>query len=141
MGEDMKMDKEYKQSPGRPVTPGVRESTAVYDHSRTAGQEMLGKYVVIEPEKVLGFIENHKFLNDLLLQAVQEIKVYFPSSELFLEVKSDVENREDTKLVLSICPDSSPKEAHSKLKQLRKAWWFDASDSSNDKLAINLRYR
>jgi hypothetical protein len=108
MGEDMKMDKEYGQSPGRPVTQGVRESTAVYDHSRTAGQEMLGKYVVIEPEKVLGFIENHKFLNDLLLQAVQEIKVYFPSSELFLEVKSDVENREDTKLVLSICPDYSP---------------------------------
>jgi hypothetical protein len=135
------MDKEYEQPPGRPVIPGVRESTALYNHSRTAGQEILGKFEVIESAKVLDFIENHKFLNELLLQAEKEIKVYFPDSKLFLEVKSDVENREDTKLVLSICPDYSPKEAHSKLKQLRKAWWFDASDSSNDKLAINLRYR
>lgn len=107
----------------------------------TEAQEISEKYQVIESDDFLDFISENSFLIDLISEAEKAVKRYFQSPKLFLQVVTDKEDPADTKLVISICPVEAPKEAFDKLKQLRQDWWFDASEASEDKLALTLRYR
>jgi hypothetical protein len=103
--------------------------------------EILEKYQVIGFDHFVDFINDNSFLKELVLEAEKTIKLYFQNPKLSLQVVTDKEDPADTKLIIFICPSEPPKEAFDKLKKLRQAWWFDASEQGQDKLAINLRYR
>lgn len=104
-------------------------------------QEIFEIYQVLEPAKVSSYLNENSFLKNLILEAVPNIKRYFLTPQLFLQVVTDKEDPADTRLVISIYPTEEPKEAFDKFKELRQAWWFDASELGQDRLEIILRYR
>ena len=104
-------------------------------------QEIFEKFQVIEPTSLRRFLLKNSYLKDQVLEAEKAVNRYFQNPNLFLQVVTDKEDPADSRVVISIDPAEPPKEAFDKLKQLRQAWWFDASEASQDKLAITLRYR
>ncbi len=97
-------------------------------------------YIFREPGAVLRFLERNKFLPPLLVDAYREIRKYFPDSQIFLEVDTDPENRNDQQLVVFIATNLSPKAALQKLKQFDEDWWLDALDRAQRKLCINVEF-
>jgi len=90
--------------------------------------------------EVQRFLETHKFLAPLLIEAYFEIGKYFPNPRVFLEVDTDPEEANDQQLVAFIAINCAPNEALRKLKQFDEDWWLDALDRAQKKLSINLEF-
>jgi hypothetical protein len=98
-------------------------------------------FVFRRPTEVRHFLEENPFLGPLLKEAYINIREYFPSSEIFLEVVADPEAFDEEQLVIFIPVTQDPDGASEALNQLDQNWWLDAMERSQDKLCITLEFR
>jgi hypothetical protein len=97
-------------------------------------------YSFRKPWEVQRFLENNKFLILILLEAYFEIRKYFANTQVFLEVDTDPEVKNDQQLVAFIATDYSPDEALRALKQFDEDWWLDTLDRAQRKLCISVEF-
>src|SRR6266487_5888578 len=103
---------------------GVLEDSkvSIIGFPTTDAQQLEQLYVFRKPTKILHFIEANRFLIPLLREAYINIRKYFLSSELFLEVITDPEAINEEQLVIFIVADQDPDEASEALNQLDEGW-------------------
>jgi hypothetical protein len=90
--------------------------------------------------EVLGFIEQYPFLLGLLLKAPDQIRHYFPDSQLSIEVIADPEGFDDPMLELAICINLDPDEAVDRLNLFQDNWWLNLSYQIRKPLCLILEY-
>ena len=100
---------------------------------------LAGKYTV--DDSAVNFLQHHRFLLPLLLEAYEPIRTHFPDAQLFLEVATDPESMAAPELVLSIAPTCPPEEAVDRFLELMETWWATVEDRAHDQLSIILKYR
>src|SRR5207249_4171107 len=82
-------------------------------------------YVLDEREEVLQFLRKHPSLVQLLLDTYKEIKAYFPSSDIFLDISLDPEVAGDNEnLIGSIATTLPPDEAIEAFEKFYDNWWW-----------------
>lgn len=89
---------------------------------------------------VLGLIEQYPFLLGLLLKAPDQIRYYFPDSQLSIEVIADPEGFDDPMLELAICINLDPDEAVDRLNLFQDNWWLNLSYQIRKPLCLILEY-
>ncbi len=90
--------------------------------------------------EVLGLIEQYPFLLGLLLKAPDQIRHYFPDSQLSIEVIADPEGFDDPMLELAICINIDPDEAVDRLNLFQDNWWLNLSYQIRKPLCLILEY-
>ncbi len=103
--------------------------------------ERLYEIGITQQSEVLAYLGQSTFLLPLLQEAFQQIKIYLPESQLFLELVTDPEIPNDSKLVVFISPKDEPEPAFEKFKQFQKKWWLIASKQAKGQLYIMPEYR
>jgi hypothetical protein len=97
-------------------------------------------YVIRDPERVLAFYAENRFLFDLLLEIPTQIKKYFGQDvELILRLSQEPEFPSARELVVEIKSGLSVKEEISLLDKFDEEWWLDNSGKADCKLNIMLR--
>lgn len=102
--------------------------------------KLSNKYVLRKSLAVISFIEEHQELVYLLDEAYEEIRKYFSSEDLRLELVSDPEIAEDQQLFVYIFTALPVTDALKKLDKFDEQWWLDRLDSANGLLNFNLRF-
>jgi len=98
-------------------------------------------YTYRRPMEVKGYIKAHSFLVPLLVEAYDKIGEYFGSNPaVVLEVVTDPEADDYRELFAFIQISLSPEEALSRLDQLDKEWWLDASDKAQNHFCIDVEF-
>ncbi|MEA5553032.1 hypothetical protein VB713_18975 [Anabaena cylindrica UHCC 0172] len=98
-------------------------------------------FYTIENINVRRFLQKHSNLIDVILEAHPQIRKYFPTEKLRLQLYVDPESPQWEKLVLSIC--ASPESVDESLNQLNEFdenWWIDASLGVAVNLCIHLDF-
>lgn len=95
--------------------------------SRVLADEAIRKeleqfYFLKNPAEVVRFVSGSTSLLSWLPPTYYMIRVYFPHSEVHLEVMTDPEVEEDTKLVAFIIADLDPNEVIERLGQFDERW-------------------
>lgn len=108
-------------------------------HQEVPAPSLAGKYTV--DDSAVNFLQHHRFLLPLLLEAYEPIRTHFPDAQLFLKVSTDPESMEAPELVLSIAPTCPPEEAVDRFLELMETWWATVEDRAHDQLSIILKYR
>jgi hypothetical protein len=103
-------------------------------------EQSLNGYILLEPSSVSNFIQEHQELVSLLNEAYQEIKKYFPSEDLRLELVSDPEIAEDQQLFIYVLTSLSATDALKKLDEFDGQWWLERIDRANGLLNFNLGF-
>ena len=98
-------------------------------------------YCFRQTKEISGFLETHKFLVPLLIEAYPEISKHFPDSQVFLEIDTSPEETNNPSLVAFIATNHSPDEALRKLKNFDEEWWLDSLDRAQRKLSINVEFK
>jgi len=98
-------------------------------------------YSVLESDKVVDYLEKYPFLVPLLSQAPSEIRKYFLSAQLLLELVTDPDAYDTTDLVLFIIPSCEPDDASKSFDQFGEDWWLDTMSQAQGKLFIVTEYR
>jgi hypothetical protein len=122
---------------------GEREklTTPVVSDFLSNGQSIEQMYVLRRPTEVWYFIKANPFLIPLLKEAYVNIREYFPSSKIFLEVVTDPEIANGEQLIIFIAVDQNPEVASRSLDLLDENWWLDAMERAEDKLCITLEFQ
>lgn len=115
----------------------VRDRARVHRLVTRSSLEQL--YTLRRPEEVRRFLDNNTFLYQLLHEANQQIRNYFESKELILEVVTDPEEGEQ-ELVIWIHTNLSADEAYKKLKEFDNNWWLNVPPNISEKLSINVEF-
>jgi hypothetical protein len=98
-------------------------------------------YQLRERERVRAFLQDHKNLLPLLLEAPSVIEQIFGrTSQLTLEVRSDPEDEVCAELFIYVQTPCAPKDAWAKLKQLIDDWLIYQAQISEGLLGVNLEY-
>ena len=104
-------------------------------------QALEQQYIFRDRNGVIGFLENHKFLIPLLLEAYSKIRLYFTEyPEVVLEVVTDPDVPNDNQLVASIKTNLSPNEALEKLDSFDSKWWLQSMDRARGELCISVEF-
>jgi hypothetical protein len=103
-------------------------------------RELEQLYTLRKPDEVIKFIGDNAFLIPLLRNAPEQIRQYFPSTRLVLELFVDYGNLSNRYLLILIQSRYSTAETNQRLDQLLDNWWLEAMYDSNSKLSINLEY-
>jgi hypothetical protein len=103
------------------------------------GQSING-YILLEPSSAIDFIQEHQELVALLNESYKEIRKYFPTENLKLELVSDREIAEDQQLFVYVCTSMSVTDALQKLDEFDQRWWLERIDRANGLLNFNLRF-
>ena|SRR5215212_1009463 len=107
----------------------------------TAGTILSRIYVVADRSTIAQFLDAHPFLVPLLIEVRRELLAYFPHASVVLEVFTDPEFGEESKLVAAINPTVPPDEAIKQYRRFQHAWWISATQRAQGKLAVTLEYR
>ena len=93
-------------------------------------------------EAVTGFLQQHDFLVDLLVEAREHISTHFgPDTPTALEIFYDLDDEhEEPDLLALIETTLPPEEASAQLDRLDETWWLDALPRSQFILTITLRF-
>jgi hypothetical protein len=106
--------------------------------------EIFTEYKTENTVEVFNFLNGNISLVQILLQAKEEIKEYFPatsSEDLLIEIHKDSEE-EDKTLVLSIFVDMEPNVALAQLNKLRYDWWLNVLMKNNKlKMIIDVNFK
>jgi len=87
---------------------------------------------------VARILDEHSFLIPLLVEARGKIDVYFPNSEVSLEVITDPEAEGDYQLLASVSTNLGAEDAYNRLKEFDRAWWLDELGRSQGLLCISI---
>lgn len=97
-------------------------------------------YVFREKSGILHFLEKKQILLSLLEDTYINIRSYFPTSDLFLEVVIDPEIPNERQLVIFIAIKENAEEASEALDKLDENWWMDNMDRAQGSLCITLEF-
>ena len=97
-------------------------------------------YTFRQRAEVLGFLDRHPFLVQLLLEAYDRIGNYFPQSQVFLEVVSDPEAEGLEELFAYILTSLPVDEALARLDKLDQEWFLDQLDRIGGQFNFNLEF-
>jgi hypothetical protein len=86
------------------------------------------------------FLDRHLNLVDFLLESAKQIRIYFPSEELSLEVVSDPETAGNEELFVYILTSLPAKDALEKLNEFDDQWFLDQLDLTDGLFNFNLRF-
>lgn len=100
----------------------------------------LRKRYLFRDAAVRGFLEEHRFLIQLLFTAHKKIRGYFPGSQLVLAVIADPEAQEQRELFVFIQTKLPPKAARPLLAAFRREWWLSAMLDAKGEMNIGLEY-
>lgn len=115
--------------------------TAISHSPTTDAQALEHLYTFRKRLETQRFLEANRFLIPILGEAYTNIRRYFSTSVLFLEVVSDPEVSGAEQLVLFIAVDHDPDAASDTLAQLDEDWWLEAMERAQDRLCITLEFR
>ena len=99
---------------------------------------MEGAYSLKEKTAVIQFIGEHSFLIPLLMEAREKLDVYFPNSEVSLQVVTDPETEGDYQLLAAVSTSLPAEDAYRRLKEFDRDWWLDELGRSQGLLCISL---
>lgn len=93
-------------------------------------------------EAVTGFLQQHDFLVDLLVEARAHISMHFgPDTPTALEIFYDLDDEHEEPGLLALIETTlPPEEASAQLDRLDETWWLDALPRSQFILTITLRF-
>jgi hypothetical protein len=100
----------------------------------------LDGYMLSKSSAVGNFLQAHQELNSLLNEAYQELRKYFSSEDLKLELVADPEIAGDQQLFVYIFTPLSVSDALQKFDEFDERWWLDRIDRANGLLNFNLRF-
>lgn len=98
------------------------------------------RYILLKPSSIADFLQGHKELISLLNEAYKELRKYFLTEDLKLELVSDAEIAGDQQLFVYISTSLSVTDALKKLDKFDEQWWLDRIDRANGLLNFNLRF-
>jgi hypothetical protein len=88
---------------------------------------------------VIQFIDEYSFLIPLLLEAREKLDVYFPNSEVSLQVIIGPETEGDYQLLAAVSTALTAEDAYRRLKEFDRSWWLDAMMRSQGLLCISVK--
>lgn len=91
----------------------------------------------IDNPQISAFIASNLELTDLLIEADEQVRKWFPSEDLRLDFIDDM----PSKLELSIFVSLSDDEAFSKFDKFNENWWFPCSKEATKHLFIVLDFQ
>lgn len=94
-------------------------------------------YASVDKDLVFPFLKKHENLVQLLLEAPEKIRLYFPDSELRLSYVRDIEDATWEFLKIEICIDIEVNEAFNRFQEFQESWWYDKSVSE---MLITIRF-
>ena len=97
-------------------------------------------YILSNPSAVENFLQAHQELISLLTEAHQELRKYFSSEDLKLELVADPEIAGDKQLFVYVFTFLSVTDALEKFDEFDERWWLDRIDRANGLLNFNLRF-
>jgi hypothetical protein len=100
----------------------------------------LDGYILPKPSAVGNFIQAHQELASLINEAYQELRKYFSSEDLKLELVTDPEIAEEQQLFVYILTSLSVTDALQKFDEFDQQWWLARIDRANGLLNFNLRF-
>jgi hypothetical protein len=100
----------------------------------------LDGYILPKLSTVGNFLQAHQELSSLLNEAYQELRKYFSSEDLKLELVTDPEIAGDQQLFVYIFTSLSVTNALEKFDEFDEQWWLDRIDRANGLLNFNLRF-
>jgi hypothetical protein len=93
-----------------------------------------------KPSAIGNFLQAHQELVSLLNEAYQELRKYFLSENLKLELVSDPEIAGEQQLFVYIFTSLSVTDALNKIDDFDDRWWLAQIDRANGLLNFNLRF-
>jgi hypothetical protein len=100
----------------------------------------LDGYILSKSSAVGNFLQAHQELSSLLDEAYQELRKYFSSEDLKLELVADPEIVGNQQLFVYIFTSLSVTDALQKFNEFDEQWWLDRIDRANGLLNFNLRF-
>jgi hypothetical protein len=100
----------------------------------------LDGYMLSKPSSIDDFLQAHQELASLLNEADRELRKYFSSEDLKLELVADPEIAEDQQLFVYIFTSLLVTDALKKFGEFDEKWWLDKIDRANGLLNFNLRF-
>ncbi len=87
------------------------------------------------------FLAKNPHLVSILIDAYRHIKIFFPRSNIFLEISAEPEEYGVEQATLSITTDLTPDDAIDMLTQFDRTWWLNAQRQVVGKLCITLEFQ
>jgi hypothetical protein len=109
----------------------------------TAPEQYLNElegYILSKPSAVGNFLQAHQELISLLTEAYQELRKYFSSEDLKLELVADSEIADERQLFVYIFTALSVTDALKQFDEFDDKWWLYRIDRANGLLNFNLRF-
>ena len=100
----------------------------------------LDGYILSKSSTVGNFLQVHQELGLLLNEAYQELRKYFSSEDLKLELVTDPEIAGDQQLFVYISTSMQVTDALKRLDEFDEQWWLDRIDRADGLLNFNLRF-
>ncbi len=97
-------------------------------------------YILSKPSVVGNFLQAHQELTSLLPEAYQELRKYFSSEDLKLELVADPELAGEQQLFVYIFTALSVTDALKQFDEFDERWWLERIDRANGLLNFNLRF-
>jgi len=91
-------------------------------------------------ENASRFLNEHSFLTELLKEAQEVLRSFFPRESLRLEHRIDPELPDDEKLTLYVQADTPVEETLVKLDEFEEFWWLDNLHKANDRMLIDVEF-
>lgn len=112
-------------------------STTLVNILQNVSKSKIARLFNICNPQVLAFITSNLELTDLLIDANEQIRKWFPSENLRLDFIDDM----PSKLELSISVSLSDNEAFYKFDEFNENWWFTCSKEATKHLFIVLGFQ
>lgn len=114
-----------------------KENQAATVEIPTPDLSSIGATYELTDPRIIGFLQDHDSVVQLLEQATGRIRAYFGNrTKVYLELSNDSTGE----LFARIATSLEPKEAVALLDQFDREWWFDASAGAGFLLNFGLRY-
>jgi len=117
-------------------TYGIKWAAEEINEIESDIEKIFEDYNLINPDEIKIFLEQNTFLYEIIKLTPKKIKEYFPNSNLYLEIKSDIEIDSMKKLIVLIENDMELEEGKETLDTFYDDWWFDASLKTKAKMCI-----
>lgn len=97
-------------------------------------------FTVTPDQNLLSFLKRHDGLVQLLLDAEQAIRQFFPSEKLSLDLVSIPDEENTEHMVIKIWADTDVDDAINRRDKLDEAWWSEHFCKFGDYLSIRLAF-
>ncbi len=97
-------------------------------------------YSIKEFQVVDFFLNHYPFLVQILIEAYDALRKFFPEDKLRLEYRIDPEVSDDEKLLLYVETRAPVEETLEQLDEFEEEWWIDNLSRADNKLLIDVEF-